>query len=323
VTATGGQNQARITWTASTDNVGVTRYNVHRGSTAGFAASASNRIAQPTGTSYTDTGRPAGDYWYRVTAQDAAGNVSGASAAVKATVTADTIPPSVSLTSPAGGAILSGTVPVTAAASDDTGVAGVQFLLDGQDLGAEDVGSPYGVSWDTTTASEGPHTLTVVARDAAGNRSTSAPVSVTVLNVPVLPPPLPPPSQPSQPPPDPTQTPPSRAHGKKRPKTQTTARLVTAASVDPGRVCKQVRTRCYSKARLRFRLSRRAHVKIVFTKVGRSGGRRLLARKMLGRAGWNVAWFSARRLPAGHYRIRIVAVARRTAAPGQAHLRVA
>src|SRR2546428_5010592 len=42
--------------------------------------------------------------------------------------------------------------------------------------------SPYAVSWNTTTATNGSHLLTAVARDAAGNRTTSAPVSVTVSN---------------------------------------------------------------------------------------------------------------------------------------------
>ncbi len=68
-----------LTWTASSDDVGVLRYNVHRGTTPGFAPAVGNRIAQPTGTSYSDTGLSTGTYYYKVTAEDAAGNVSGAS----------------------------------------------------------------------------------------------------------------------------------------------------------------------------------------------------------------------------------------------------
>jgi glucose/arabinose dehydrogenase len=75
---------------------------------------------------------------------------------------------------------VSGTVNVTATASDDVGVAGVQFRLDGAAVGSEDTSAPYGVSWDSTTATPGTHALTAVARDAAGNVTTSAPVSVTV-----------------------------------------------------------------------------------------------------------------------------------------------
>ncbi len=75
---------------------------------------------------------------------------------------------------------ISGTVSVTANASDDVGVAGVQFQLDGAALGSEDASAPYSAGWDTGTATPGTHALTAVARDAAGNVKTSAPVSVTV-----------------------------------------------------------------------------------------------------------------------------------------------
>src|SRR5947207_13656173 len=91
-------------------------------------------------------------------------------------------PPTVAVTAPASGATVSGTsVPVNASASDNVGVAGVQFKLDGVNLGAETTG-PYSLTWDTTAAANGPHTLTAVARDAAGNTTTSAPVTVTVNN---------------------------------------------------------------------------------------------------------------------------------------------
>src|SRR5439155_605336 len=57
-----------------------------------------------------------------------------------------------------------------------------QFKLDGAALGAEDTSAPYAIAWDTPTAAGGSHTLTAVARDAAGNTATSAPVTVTVGN---------------------------------------------------------------------------------------------------------------------------------------------
>jgi hypothetical protein len=72
-------------------------------------------------------------------------------------------------------------VTVSASASDNVGVAGVQFKLDGSNLGNEDTSAPYTISWDTTGLS-GSHTLTAVARDAAGNPGTSAPVTVNVDN---------------------------------------------------------------------------------------------------------------------------------------------
>jgi hypothetical protein len=92
----------------------------------------------------------------------------------------DTTPPTVSITSPASGATVAGTVTVAASASDDGSVAGVQFLLDGAALGAEVTVAPYTISWDTTTTSNGAHTLAARARDAAGNTATSSSVNVTV-----------------------------------------------------------------------------------------------------------------------------------------------
>ena len=92
-------------------------------------------------------------------------------------------PPTVSVTAPANNATVSGTVTVSATASDDTGVAGVQFKLDGVNLGSEDTTSPYSVSWNTTTATNGQHTLTATARDTANQTTTSATVTVTVNNV--------------------------------------------------------------------------------------------------------------------------------------------
>jgi Big-like domain-containing protein/putative pyrroloquinoline-quinone binding quinoprotein len=104
----------------------------------------------------------------------------------------DTEPPTVAMTAPANGAIVSGTITVSAEASDNVGVAGVQFYVDGAPLGAEDTEAPYAVTWDTSTTGIGQHSLSAVARDAAGNSRTSAPVTVTVVNVPRLPLPRPP-----------------------------------------------------------------------------------------------------------------------------------
>ena len=99
------------------------------------------------------------------------------------TAAPDTTPPTVSTAAPANGATVSGTaVTVAAIASDNMGVAGVQFKIDGANLGTEDITSPYSVAWNSTTATNGLHTLTEVARDAAGNMTTSAGVTVTVNN---------------------------------------------------------------------------------------------------------------------------------------------
>ena len=64
-------------------------------------------------------------------------------------------------------------------------VAGVQFKLDGSNLGAEDTTSPYSAPFNSTLSSNGSHTMTAVARDAAGNQTTSAGVTMIVSNAPV------------------------------------------------------------------------------------------------------------------------------------------
>src|SRR5207253_3097978 len=113
-----------------------------------------------------------------VTAKDAAGNPGTSTL----TVTYDTSAPTVSITAPAGGATVSGSVTVTANASDNIAVAGVQFLVDGAPLGTEDTTAPYSVTWNTAGEANGQHTLTARARDAAGNSMVSAGVVATVAN---------------------------------------------------------------------------------------------------------------------------------------------
>jgi hypothetical protein len=180
--ATGDVGAASLSWTASTDDVGVTRYNVYRSTISGFTPDDTTQVGHSSTTSFTDAGLAAGTYYYVVTAQDAAGNTSPPSNEASATVTADTTAPAVSVTAPTDGATVSGTVNVTASASDNVGVAGVQFELDGAKLGSEVIATPYTTNWDTTTVSNGSHRLTAVARDAAGNTTTSNAVTVTVSN---------------------------------------------------------------------------------------------------------------------------------------------
>jgi hypothetical protein len=93
----------------------------------------------------------------------------------------DTQAPAVTLKGPASGATVSQSVTLQASASDNVGVVGVQFLLDGVPLGAEDTTAPYSFSWNTATATRGAHTLAARARDAAGNITTSTAQPVTVV----------------------------------------------------------------------------------------------------------------------------------------------
>ena len=105
----------------------------------------------------------------------------------------DVAPPIVSLFQPGvtGGTVFSGTVALVATAVDDRGVVGVQFRLDGQPIGPEvtaptlvrkDRFTKYQLVWNSGPVPAGSHTLTATARDAAGNATTSAPVTVTIRN---------------------------------------------------------------------------------------------------------------------------------------------
>jgi chitodextrinase len=167
-----------MSWTASTDNIGVTGYKVFRNSV---------QVGTPSGVSFTDSGLSAGTtYTYTVSAFDAAGNTSAQSSAIQATTQAsvggDTTPPTTSITAPANNATVSGTTSVTASASDNVGVSKVEFYLDNI-LQQTDTTSPYTWSWDTTTAINGTHTIQTKAYDAAGNVGVSVIATLNVSNV--------------------------------------------------------------------------------------------------------------------------------------------
>src|SRR5205085_8588237 len=77
---------------------------------------------------------------------------------------------------------VSATINVNANAGDNVGVVGIQFLLDGNNLGPEDTSAPYSVQWNTFLTSNGSHALSARARDAAGNTAVSTSVNVIVAN---------------------------------------------------------------------------------------------------------------------------------------------
>jgi RHS repeat-associated protein len=94
------------------------------------------------------------------------------------------LPPAVSVSAPGPGATVAGSnVTLTAAATDDGKVDHVDFLVDGTVVGTAS-SAPYSRSWNSTTVSNGTHTITAAAVDNAGNPpTTSSPVTVTVDNV--------------------------------------------------------------------------------------------------------------------------------------------
>src|SRR5215510_10738261 len=92
----------------------------------------------------------------------------------------DVTPPVIAMTAPANGASVNGIVMLAATASDNGGIAGVQFFVDGTPLGGEVTSGPYSTSWNTSLGSTGNHTIDAVARDFSSNTTRSAAVSVTV-----------------------------------------------------------------------------------------------------------------------------------------------
>ncbi len=93
----------------------------------------------------------------------------------------DTTPPTVALTSPANlSSGLDGTITLSASASDNVGVTGVEFQFDGAQIGAIDTSAPYAVSVDTLRYATGQHVVRARARDAAGNLSAWATSTVQV-----------------------------------------------------------------------------------------------------------------------------------------------
>jgi hypothetical protein len=115
-------------------------------------------------------------------AYDSYGNVaqSGSITVTVSNATVDSTAPTTSISSPTSGTI-SGTSTVTASASDNVGVSSVELLIDGALFGT-DTTSPYTFSWNTTSATNGTHSLYTKAYDAAGNVAQSSTVTVTVSN---------------------------------------------------------------------------------------------------------------------------------------------
>lgn len=146
-----------LSWTASTDNVGVTGYNIYRNGTS---------VGTNTTTSYTNTGVAPGTYSYTIQARDAAGNLSSQSNAVSYTL-ADEVAPTV----PSGITLTSNTpVSITfrwTASTDNVAVTGYRIYRNGTQVGT----SPTTSYTDSGLAANTAYSYTVAAYDAAGRLS--------------------------------------------------------------------------------------------------------------------------------------------------------
>ncbi|WP_225850811.1 cellulose binding domain-containing protein [Streptomyces sp. HPF1205] len=155
-----------LSWTAATDNVGVTGYDVYRGTTlAGTTAT----------TTFTDSGLTASTpYTYTVKAKDAAGNVSAASAAVTATTQSgtggDTTPPSAPTGLKVTGTTSSSVSLSWTASTDNVGVTGYDVYR-GTTLAGSTATTTFTDSGLTASTQ---YSYTVKAKDAAGNVSAAS-----------------------------------------------------------------------------------------------------------------------------------------------------
>jgi hypothetical protein len=100
---------------------------------------------------------------------------------------ADTTPPTVSISAPSSSATVAGTVSVLGTATDNVGVTKIEMDVDGAAV-ATATSSPFSFSWNSTAVSNGSHSITVNAYDAAGNMG-SALVTINVNNVVAITPP--------------------------------------------------------------------------------------------------------------------------------------
>ncbi|MGZ3584982.1 MAG: Ig-like domain-containing protein, partial [Ktedonobacterales bacterium] len=175
LTATGTTvNSISISWDASTDNVGVAGYGLYLdGQAAGNA----------TRTSFTFNNLFCGtDYTLGVDAYDALNNRSDTTSLNVRTDTCDLVAPTVSITAPTEGSLVSGSTTLSADASDNAAVASVQFQVDGVNTGSPATALPYQTTWDSKQVANGPHVITALATDTAGNAAVSANVDITTSN---------------------------------------------------------------------------------------------------------------------------------------------
>ncbi|WP_224981920.1 Ig-like domain-containing protein [Geomonas agri] len=157
----------------ATDNVGVSTVELY---VNGGLVGSSN--ATPCSFNWQTASLAPGQYTLTAKAYDAAGNVGSTEEVVY--VTGDAVAPGVTITSPANSNNVSGTVTVSASATDNVGVTGFA-LYDNATLIFAANQSPISYNWNTVAAGNGSHTLVAIASDAAGNAG-SASVTVNVAN---------------------------------------------------------------------------------------------------------------------------------------------
>jgi hypothetical protein len=161
---------------SAADNVAVTGYLITESSASPTANTKGWSATAPTSFTFSGKGSKTAYAW----ARDAAGNISANRSATVTIALPDTILPTIVFNSPSNGAIVSGSVGVTATTFDNIGIVRVELYINGV-LTKTDSATPFSFTWNTALLANASYTLKAVAYDAAGNSATSE-LGVTVKN---------------------------------------------------------------------------------------------------------------------------------------------
>jgi hypothetical protein len=167
-----GPSGSTLNWSAASTQSWLT-FNPGSGSLGSNATASVAFIVNPTGL---------GLGTYNATATVSDPNAASSPQLLPVTLTINSTGISTSITSPTNGATVSNTITVTAIATSTVGITSVQFYLDGSPLGSAVTSAPYTTSWNTSSSSNGTHTLSTLATDTNLNTATSSPITVTVNN---------------------------------------------------------------------------------------------------------------------------------------------
>ena len=139
-------------------------------------------VSTPYNLAWDTTTVPNGTHWLAAQTKDSTGIV-GTSPVVMVTVSNGvSTGPTVQLTSPATGSILSATVTLYATVASSQPITNVTFYVDSVAVGVPITAPPYMTSWNTVTVPDGQHVISISATDSLGNVGDSVPVTVNVDN---------------------------------------------------------------------------------------------------------------------------------------------
>jgi hypothetical protein len=138
-----------------------------------------NGLSLSTGGTISGTPSLAGSFSFAVQVNDAAGHSASATFSINVVAAAA---PTVSISSPANGSTVSGTITVSGVASDSIAISSVQLSVDGGSFANASGTSSWSFSLNTNFLSNGAHTLSAKLTDSSGGSATSSLVDVTVNN---------------------------------------------------------------------------------------------------------------------------------------------